>query len=162
VKAASTRPRLPQEQAPSRRNNATPEAPAQPALSGAAFDLSSALLVGRATGAEAAWAYLDRRGDAVRLLLTDVALAGLDGYALGERAAELNPRLETVVMARLRGPQLDELIDQIPFVSRPVQPGELAHVLEAVVGLPQEPAPMPRIPRPIVARRRRPGRRRVP
>jgi two-component system, response regulator PdtaR len=112
--------------------------------------------------AEAAWAYLDRRGDAVRLLLTDVALAGLDGYALAERAAELNPRLETVVMAMLRGPQLDELIDQIPFVSRPVQPGELAHVLEAVVGLPQEPAPMPRIPRPIVARRRRPGRRRVP
>jgi hypothetical protein len=46
----------------------------------------------------------------VELLLTDVALRWIDEYELLERANALNPRLQPVVMARLTGPAIDELI----------------------------------------------------
>jgi len=89
------------------------------------------------------------------LLLTDLNLPGLDGYALIERALELVPGLPVVLMVTLTGPHLSELIDQIPFVAKPIRFGELAGVLYDLLGQPADvTSDPPSITRP---RRRRPS-----
>jgi CheY-like chemotaxis protein len=111
-------------------------------------------------GSLAALHFLRDHARAVKLLLTDVALRGIDGYELAERANDLNPRLETVLMATISGPHIDELIDQIPFVAKPVRYGPLAHVLHDLIG--PGGAPVPRtIPR-LSARRRGSDRYHIP
>ena len=111
-------------------------------------------------GSLAALHFLRSHAGEVKLLLTDVALRGIDGYELAERANDLNPRMETVLMATVSGPHIDELIDQIPFVAKPVRLGPLAHVLYDTIG--PGGAPVPRkLPR-VSARRRGSGRHHIP
>jgi two-component system, NarL family, capsular synthesis sensor histidine kinase RcsC len=100
-----------------------------------------------------ALAFLREHPRDVGLLLTDLALRGIDGYALAERARDLAPGLHVVLMVTLTGPHIDELIDQIPFVAKPVHFGELAGVLHDLLGQPADaPSDPPSITRP---RRRR-------
>jgi hypothetical protein len=93
----------------------------------------------------------------VGLLLTDLALQRPDGY---ERALDLAPGLQVVLMVNLTGPHIDELIDQIPFVAKPVHFGSLARVLDELLGpVPASRAqPLPR----AIARGRGSGRFRIP
>jgi len=62
----------------------------------------------------------------------------MDGYALAERARDSAPGLQVVLMVNLTGPYIDELIDQLPFVAKPVHFGELAGVLHDLLGQPTD------------------------
>jgi CheY-like chemotaxis protein len=104
-----------------------------------------------------ALAFLREHPHDAALLLTDLNLQGLDGYALADRALELAPGLLVVLMVTLTGPHIDELIDQIPFVAKPVSFGELAGVLHDLLGQPGDgPSDPPSMARP--RRRRTSGR----
>jgi CheY-like chemotaxis protein len=101
----------------------------------------------------AALTFLREHPRDVGLLLTDRALQGIDGYELAEGARDMAPGLQVVLMVNLTGPHIDELIDQIPFVAKPVHFGVLAGVLHDLLGPPTEaPSAPPSITRP---RRRR-------
>ena len=102
-------------------------------------------------GSSAALAFLREHPRHVGLLLADLALQDLDGYELAERALDLVPGLQVVLMVNLTGPHIDELIDQISFVAKPVRFGELAGVLHDLLG---QPADAPVDP-PSMARSRR-------
>jgi CheY-like chemotaxis protein len=100
-----------------------------------------------------ALAFLREHPRDAALLLTDLNLQGLDGYALADRALELVPGLHIVLMVTLTGPHIDELIDQIPFVAKPVRFGDLSGVLHDLLGQPAgSVSDLPSITRP---RRRR-------
>ena len=99
-----------------------------------------------------AFAFLREHARDIGLLLTDLALQRPDGYELADRALELAPGLQVVLMVNLTGPLIDELIDQIPFVAKPVRFGALAGVLYDLLG---QPADSPRDPPRTPPRRRR-------
>jgi CheY-like chemotaxis protein len=99
-----------------------------------------------------ALAFLRQHPHDAALLLADLKLDGLDGYALADRALELAPGLLVVFMVTLTGSHIDELIDQIPFVAKPVSFGELAGVLHDLLG---QPADGPSDPPPMARPRRR-------
>ena len=68
----------------------------------------------------------------VHLLLADLALERMDGGELAERARDLNPHLDAVLMASPTDPHIDELLDgypDLPFVAKPVSFAALAAVL---------------------------------
>jgi two-component system, cell cycle response regulator CpdR len=101
-------------------------------------------------GSTAALAFLHEHPREVALLLTDLALERIDGYELCERARDLVPGLQVVLMVNLSGPYIDELIDQIPFVVKPVHFGELIGLLYDFLGQPtrrSQPRPIRRAPR---------------
>jgi DNA-binding NtrC family response regulator len=78
----------------------------------------------------------------VRLLLTDLWPAGMDGGELAERAREIAPRLRVVLMA---GPASDseaELLaayPELPRVEKPIGIELLRSVLRAGLGPPEAP-----------------------
>ena len=95
----------------------------------------------------------------VRLLLADLAMPGMDGGELAERAKDLDPRLIAVLMATPGDPQVAELLSgyrDLPFVPKPVSFGDLAEKLERLLGIPTGPAGSPpSMDAPRLSRRRR-------
>lgn len=85
------------------------------------------------------------------LLLTDLALERMDGYELSERARDVVPGLQVVLMVNLSGPYIDELIDQVPFVVEPIHFGELIGLLYDILGQPTRRSRL----RPLLRSRRR-------
>jgi CheY-like chemotaxis protein len=83
-----------------------------------------------------ALAFLRGHPHQAALLLTDLAGQQLDGYELAERARDVAPGIQVVLMVNLTGPRIDDLIDQTCFVAKPVHFGELAGVLYDLLGEP--------------------------
>lgn len=96
-----------------------------------------------ASSSSEALAYLRDNPHRVALLLTDLTGQHLDGYELAERARDVAPGLQVVLMVNLTGLHIDELIDQMSFVAKPVHFAELAGVLYDLLG---EPADAPNLP----------------
>ena len=77
----------------------------------------------------AALELLERRGGTVRLVLTDVAMAGIGGRELGRRLRELRPTLPVLYMS---GYPEDEVVrrglleEHYPFIQKPFTPAMLA------------------------------------
>jgi CheY-like chemotaxis protein len=103
---------------------------------------------------------------AVRLLIADLLMPGMDGGELAERAMDLDPGLRVVLVA---GPGKDTDRDllagyrDLPVLTKPVTFGELYGKLEELIGAPYRPASYPPSmgpPRPR-ARRRSSGQHEV-
>jgi CheY-like chemotaxis protein len=83
---------------------------------------------------------------AVRLLITDLLMPGMDGGELAERAMDLDPGLRVVLVA---GPGKDADRDllagyrDLPVLTKPVTFGELYGKLEELIGAPYRPASYP-------------------
>ena len=78
----------------------------------------------------------------VRLLLTDLAMPGMDGGELAERAKDLDPTLIAVLMAGSGDLLASELLSgyrDLPFVPKPVHFADLAEKLELLLGIPATP-----------------------
>jgi two-component system cell cycle sensor histidine kinase/response regulator CckA len=77
----------------------------------------------------AALELMERQGDGVRLVLTDVAMAGVGGRELGRRLRDLRPTLPVLYMS---GYPEDEVVrrglleGQHPFIQKPFTPATLA------------------------------------
>jgi len=82
-----------------------------------------------------ALALLERRGEGVSLMITDVAMAEMGGHELGQRVAERRPGLPVLYMS---GYPLDEVVrrgllqEHQPFLQKPFAPAAL---LESVRSL---------------------------
>jgi len=107
----------------------------------------------------AALRFLKAHPREVRLLLADLAMPGMDGGELAERAKDLDPRLIAVLKATPGDPQVAELLSghrDLPFVPKPVSFGDLAEKLERLLGIPTGPAGSPpSMDAPRLSRRRR-------
>ena len=102
----------------------------------------------------------------VRLLLTDLAMPGMDGGELVERAKDLDPTLIAVLMAGPGEQPAGDLLSgyrDLPFVPKPVSFADLAQKLELLLGIPATPTiPLPSMDvRPRQRRRRSSGQHRV-
>ncbi len=88
--------------------------------------------------------YLDAHPGSVRLMLADVGMPGMDGAELAERAKDLDPRLQIVLLAGAEG-ETGELLAgyrDLPMLAKPVGFGELYALLREKLGPPTlTPAP---------------------
>ena len=113
----------------------------------------------------AALRFLEAHPREVRLLLTDLALPGMDGGELAERAKDLDPTLIAVLMAGPGDHPAGELLygyRDLPFVPKPVNFADLAQKLELLLGIPATPARrVPSMDRPRPRRRRTSGHHQV-
>jgi len=101
---------------------------------------------------------------AVRLLLADLAMQKMDGGELAERARDLDPSLDVVLMASLGDTHVLELLPgyrDVPFLVKPVSLGALQVQLEAHLGAPPRTPYPPIRPLPARTRRRTSGRHEV-
>jgi signal transduction histidine kinase len=91
---------------------------------------------------EAALRLLEEQGERIRLVLTDVAMAGVDGLELGHRIATLRPGLPVLYMSGhpVDGAARGGLHRGHDFIAKPFAPVALA---EAVRGLLDSAAPAP-------------------
>jgi CheY-like chemotaxis protein len=93
---------------------------------------------------------------AVRLLIADLLMPGMDGGELAERAMDLDPGLRVILVA---GPGEDSGRDllagyrDLPVLTKPVSFGDLYGKLEALIGTPYRPASYPPSMGPRVRRR---------
>jgi two-component system cell cycle sensor histidine kinase/response regulator CckA len=84
----------------------------------------------------AALEQLERDGARVRLVVTDVAMAGIDGHELGHRLLEARPDLPVLFMS---GYPLDEVIrrgllqEHHAFIQKPFAPSALAGAVRALI-----------------------------
>jgi len=104
----------------------------------------------------AALQFLKGHPGQVRLLLTDLVMAGMDGGELSERARDLEPALMTALMASPYDPYANELLSgyrDVPFIPKPVSLGDLADKLERLLGIPSRPTKPPRSRRALRRRR---------
>jgi signal transduction histidine kinase/response regulator RpfG family c-di-GMP phosphodiesterase len=89
-----------------------------------------------AEGGAEALALLERHADRVRLVLTDVAMAGISGRELGRRLAEIRPGLPVLFMS---GYPADEavrnglLLEHQPFIQKPFVPASLAEAVRTLL-----------------------------
>jgi CheY-like chemotaxis protein len=75
----------------------------------------------------------------VRLLLADIAMPRMDGAELVERARDLDPELQAVLMAGAGDPQADDLLAgyrDLPVLLKPVAFGDLYGRLREWLGPP--------------------------
>ena len=82
-----------------------------------------------------------------RLLLADLALNGMDGGELAERAKDADPSLQVVLMAAGEDAHVDDLLAgyrDLPYLRRPVSFGALAEVLYDLLGMPANALANPR------------------
>ena len=114
-----------------------------PLLLVVADDLTHRSIVGRmvralgfrhrsCAGSTVALQYLREHPRQVRLLLADLALSRMDGGELAERARDLDPRLQVVLMVGATDPHVDALIagyGDVPFITKPVSFSSLASVV---------------------------------
>ena len=103
--------------------------------------------------------FLAANPGAVRLLVADLVMPGMDGGELAERAMDLDPGLRIVLLA---GPGEDSDRDllagyrDLPVLTKPVTFGDLYGKLEELVGAPHRPTGYPPSmgpPRPRTRRR---------
>jgi signal transduction histidine kinase/DNA-binding response OmpR family regulator len=93
-----------------------------------------------AAGGQAALEVLQQTGERVRLVVTDVAMAGVDGHELGRRLLESRPELPVLYMS---GFPADEIIrrgllqEQQAFIQKPFAPAALAAAVRALLDAPQ-------------------------
>ncbi len=83
--------------------------------------------------------YLQRHLQAVRVLLADVGMPGMDGAELAERARDLDRGLAVVLMVGAGEPDARELLAgyrDVPCLRKPVAFGELHQTLDTLVGSP--------------------------
>jgi CheY-like chemotaxis protein len=95
----------------------------------------------------AAMRFLQEHRGSVRLLLADLAMPRMDGGELAERARDLQPSIQVVLMAAPGDPHVDLLRSgyfDVPWLTKPVAFGELAELLEDRLGPPVPPTPEPR------------------
>lgn len=88
--------------------------------------------------AKQALRFIDAHPGAARLLLTDVAMPGMDGAELAERAKDLDPRLQIALLAA-PDPETGELLEgyrDLPTLTKPVGFGELYGLLRDKLGAP--------------------------
>jgi two-component system cell cycle sensor histidine kinase/response regulator CckA len=84
----------------------------------------------------AALELVERQIDGVRLVLTDVAMAGIDGRELGRRLGELRPGLPVLYMS---GYPEDEIVrrgmlqEHHTFIQKPFAPSALAESVRALL-----------------------------
>jgi two-component system cell cycle sensor histidine kinase/response regulator CckA len=84
----------------------------------------------------AALELLERDGARVRLVVTDVAMAGIDGHELGHRLLETRPELPVLFMS---GYPMDEVIrrgllqEHHAFIQKPFAPSALAGAVRALI-----------------------------
>jgi CheY-like chemotaxis protein len=105
----------------------------------------------------AALRYLQEHPGTVRLLLADLGMPRMDGGELAERAQDLGHRLWTALMASQHDPHAADLLAgyaDLPFLRKPVSFGELAELLQRLIG-----PPVPVVPPPPSVRRSGAGRR---
>ena len=107
--------------------------------------------------------YLDAHPGAVRLMLADVGMPGMDGAELAERAKDLDPRLQIALLAGADR-ETSELLRgyrDLPILVKPVAFGELYGLLRDRLGPPTlTPAPpLPPAPSGRVRSSRRPSGR---
>jgi CheY-like chemotaxis protein len=115
----------------------------------------------------AALRFLKSHPRQVRLLLTDLAMPGMDGGELAERGKDLDPTLIAVLMAGPGDQAAGELLSgyrDLPFVPKPVHFADLAEKLELLLGIPATPtSPLPSMETRARKRRRRSsGHHRIP
>jgi CheY-like chemotaxis protein len=98
-----------------------------------------------------------RFGSELRLLLTELVMPRMDGAELGERARELVPRLEVVLMSDPPRGETAELVrgyPEFPLLEKPVTFGALYDTLTGLIGVPAGPEPKERPRRPARYRTR--------
>jgi CheY-like chemotaxis protein len=96
-------------------------------------------------GGAAALRYLQEHPGTVRLLLADLGMPRMDGGELAERAQDLGQRLRIALMASHGDPHVGDLVAgyaDLPFLRKPVSFGELAELLQRLVGPPVAAAPL--------------------
>jgi CheY-like chemotaxis protein len=94
----------------------------------------------------AALRFLEAHPREVRLLVADLGMPRMDGGELAERARDLDPSLLVVLTAGPDDPHVGELLSgyrDFPFVSKPVNFGDLAEKLERLLGIPARPTGYP-------------------
>jgi CheY-like chemotaxis protein len=112
----------------------------------------------------AALRFLQEHPGSVRLVLADLGMPRMDGGELAERARDLGQRLHIALMASHADPHVGDLVAgyaDLPFLTKPVAFGDLAELLEHLVGLPVPAAPVPRGLRKSGGRRRISGQHQV-
>ena len=105
----------------------------------------------------AALRFLQEHPGSVRLVLADLGMPRMDGGELAERAQDLGQRLRVALMASHGDPHVGDLVAgyaDLPFLTKPVAFGELAELLEQLIGSPLSVAPLPRAARKSGAQRR--------
>jgi CheY-like chemotaxis protein len=105
----------------------------------------------------AALRFLQEHPGSVRLVLADLGMPRMDGGELAERAQDLGQRLRIALMASHGDPHVGDLVAgyaDLPFLTKPVAFGDLAELLEQLIGLPVPASPPARSIRKSGARRR--------
>jgi two-component system cell cycle sensor histidine kinase/response regulator CckA len=100
----------------------------------------------------------------VRLLLADLAMPGMDGGELVERARDLDPGLRVVLLVGQEEHGVAELLPgyrDLPIVEKPVAFGRLAELLEHDLGAPRRPPGPPHLRSARERARRSSGQHRV-
>jgi two-component system cell cycle response regulator CpdR len=111
----------------------------------------------------AALRYLGEHPREVRVLLADLGMPRMDGGELAERARDLDPALQVVLMVAAGNAHLDELLagyPDVPVLAKPVSFGDLYRTLGDLLGAPSRAARYPpSMGPPARNQRRSPGRR---
>jgi DNA-binding NtrC family response regulator len=81
--------------------------------------------------AEAALAVVERKGDEMAMVFTDVGLAGqMDGVALAQRVDARHPGVPVVVISAQRNRRIDELPENVVYLASPWRPLDVLIVAE--------------------------------
>jgi CheY-like chemotaxis protein len=103
-----------------------------------------------------ALAYLQEHPGAVRLVLADLGMPRMDGGELAERAQDLRQGVRVALMAGHHDPHVGDLIAgyaDLPFLLKPVTFGDLAELLERLLGTATRAVAPPSVRRSGAARR---------
>jgi CheY-like chemotaxis protein len=88
-----------------------------------------------AASADDALEILDSRDD-VGVLFTDVNMPGsVDGVGLAKLVHERWPELRIVITSGMDRPRAKDIPDEGRFVAKPYRPGDVAHVIEELIGV---------------------------
>jgi DNA-binding NtrC family response regulator len=81
--------------------------------------------------AEAALAVVERKGDQMAMVFTDVGLAGrMDGVALAQNLDAHHPEVAVVVISAESNRRVDDLPDNVVYLAQPWRPMDVLIVAE--------------------------------